>query len=441
VLPVKSLVIAQDFPWPTTLGSHLRLQSVIRALADLGDIDLFALVPARRQEPCDVPEGIAIHGAWTVTRPRPDLSLRRRVEWIRSGLPLEVSQARVPDAPQLLRRRACSYDFVWVSKGATFEAVGRPRLGPTVVDLDDLEDWKLLSRAAAMRGERQGAAVGGTAPARMVAGALATVRETAAIAQIRFNARRWRRYQHSVAAEVDRVVVCSALDRTRLGAHNATVVPNGYESPRVPAGRDDVGAHPTVLLPGNFCYPPNSDGARWLVAHVLPRLRQEIPDVEVRLVGDPDTSVARLASIPSVSVVGRVPEMAPELARADIVVVPIRYGSGTRLKVLEAFANRIPVVSTTIGAEGLGAENGRELLCADEPVSFARACATLLRPGPTRRALVDAAQSLFREHHQTSAARTSVRTLALEVADGTGRSNAPGQPGLTTPEPAFLPRH
>jgi glycosyltransferase involved in cell wall biosynthesis len=428
---MKSLVIAPNFPWPTTLGSQLRLQSVIQALADLGETDLISLVPARRQEPCDVPEGIPIHRVWTVTRPRPDLSLRRRVDWIMSGLPLEVSEERVPDARHLLRRCADDYDFVWVSTGPTFEVMGRPRLGPTVLDLVDLEDWKLLSRMAATRVERRGG----------VDGALTSVRQRAGIEQARFNARRWRRYQQSVAAQVDRVVVCSELDQQRLGVSNAVVVPNGYEPPGVPAGRDDVGAQPTVLFAGNFCYPPNSDGARWLVSQVLPSLLEEIPDVQIRLVGEPDSSVSGLASDPAVTVVGRVPEMGPELTRADVVAVPIRYGSGTRLKVLEAFANRIPVVSTTIGAEGLGAEDQRELLYADDPRSFARACAALLRRGPARRTLVDAAQSLFRERYQTSITRGRVRDLALELSGGaTGSRSTHTQARPTTSEPEFLPR-
>jgi hypothetical protein len=97
------------------------------------------------------------------------------------------------------------------------------------------------------------------------------------------------------------------------------------------------------------------------------------------------------------------------------------------------------VVSTTIGAEGLGAEDRRELLYADDPTSFARACAKLLRRGPDRRPLVDAAQSLFREHYQTSVTRSRVRDLALELSGGaTGPTLK--QSGPTTPEPEFLPR-
>jgi glycosyltransferase involved in cell wall biosynthesis len=270
------------------------------------------------------------------------------------------------------------YDFVWVGRAETFEVLGRPRLGPTVVDIDDLEDWKILSRLRAMGfGRNDG---------------VASMHDRGAVMQARLNARRWRRFQRSVAAQVARASVCSELDLERFGMPNGIVVPNGYETPDVPAGRDEVGARPTLLLVGNFCYPPNSDAARWLVTEVLPILRQDVPAVEVRLVGEPDTSVSRLASGRSVTVVGQVAEMDSELVRADVIAVPVRFGSGTRIKILEAFANRIPVVSTTTGAEGLSVENGRELLLADDAPSFARSCALLMRHTPTRRALADAVE-------------------------------------------------
>ena len=443
---MKSLVIAQDFPWPISLGAHLRLDSVVRELAEFGETDLVALVPARRREPCHVPEGLAIHRVSTVTRPRPQLSLRRRVDWIINGLPLEVSVERTPEAERRLRAYPNHYDFVWVSRATTFEVFGRPRLGPTVVDIDDLEDWKILSRLRTMGRHKNGRVNSGdpseantaqpealkgvagtqnkprrTGPTLRVAAThgVASLRDSAVVVQARLNARRWRRFQHLIAAQVERVAVCSELDLERFGVPNGIVVPNGYEAPKVPAGRDEVSAHPTLLFAGNFCYPPNSHAARWLVMDVLPKLREYIPDVQVRLVGEPDASVAELASCRSVTVVGRVPEMHPELVRADVVAVPIRYGSGTRVKILEAFANRIPVVSTTVGAEGLDIEDRRELILADDAAPFACSCAMLLKQSLTRRGLADAAQSLFLERYQWSVARNRVRNVALELTGNT----------------------
>ena len=198
------------------------------------------------------------------------------------------------------------------------------------------------------------------------------------MAQTRLNARDWRQFQRSVASDVDRVVLCSDLDAVRSGLANVVVVPNTYERPERPVGHVEVGQPSVVLFQATFDYAPNVDAAEWLVAEVAPRLRARLPDVEVRLVGTPVPGVQRQHRPPAITVVGMVPAMEPELSRADIAVVPIRYGSGTRLKILESFAHRVPVVSTTIGAEGLGVVDGVHLLLADDPDSFAAACERLL---------------------------------------------------------------
>jgi len=408
---VKSLVVAQDFPWPPSIGSHLRLAEVVGALGALGDTDLFALVPARRREPCVAPDDVRVARVATVKRPRPVVSPARRLAWLASpGMPLEVVQERDGRLRgALLDWAAARYDFVWFSKAATFELVGRPELGPTVVDLDDLEDRKIASRLAAEEDE-------GEHRESRWAGRARALRRAVAGAQARLNARRWSALQRSVAEAVDRVVLCSALDAGRSGLANVVVVPNGYDKPPSPAGRITVGSPPVVLLAGSFCYPPNADAARWLVSRIAPHLVALRPDATIRLVGEPDGSVAGLQDPPAVTVVGLVPAMGPELARADLVAVPLRSGSGTRVKMLEAFAHRIPVVSTTVGAEGLGAEDGRHLLVADDPVGFAAACARLLDDVELRRRLVDSAEELFVERFQWSAAREAIRAVALETA-------------------------
>jgi glycosyltransferase involved in cell wall biosynthesis len=111
--------------------------------------------------------------------------------------------------------------------------------------------------------------------------------------------------------------------------------------------------------------------------------------------------------------------MEPELSRADIAVVPIRYGSGTRLKILESFAHRVPVVSTTIGAEGLEVEDGVHLLLADQPDEFAAACKRLLTDHELRKKMVDAAEQRYLERYEWSSARDRIRALVHElVGDG-----------------------
>ena len=114
--------------------------------------------------------------------------------------------------------------------------------------------------------------------------------------------------------------------------------------------------------------------------------------------------------------VGRVPDITTELARADLVVVPLRFGSGTRVKILEAFAHRIPVVSTTLGAEGLGVQDGRELLIGDTDEELVAACARLLTDTALREALADRAQAHFAERFAGEVVEAGVEALARRVA-------------------------
>jgi glycosyltransferase involved in cell wall biosynthesis len=403
---MRSLVVAQDFPWPVGIGSHLRLAQVIDVAVELGETDLFAFVPARRTEPCVLPPGLEGVRLETVIRPRPSWSPAKRVTWLASsGLPLELVQEDASGPRRAFEAwRAGAYDFAWFSKAATFELLGRPRLGPTVVDLDDLEDRKILSRLAL--------AATGDGTAGVATRARASVRA----AQAKMNARRWTRLQRTVAGAVDRVALCSELDATRSGLRNVVVVPNGYDAPAHPVGRDEVGRPPTLLLAGNYLYPPNADAACFLVTEILPRLRARIGEVVLRLVGEPNDAVKRLDRPPEVSVAGQVPSMESELARTDLIVVPVRYGSGTRVKILEAAAQRIPIVSTTIGAEGLDFEDGRHLLLADDADGFASACARLLDQPQLRRRLVDEAEQAFLARFQWSTVRRQMRALALDLS-------------------------
>ena len=156
----------------------------------------------------------------------------------------------------------------------------------------------------------------------------------------------------NVARSVEGVVVCSELDRRRLGAENVHVIPNSYAYQHQPLGWPTVGHPPVITFPGVLKYPPNEDGAAWPVREIVPWMRERMPEVQIRLVGTATPEIEKLHDPPGVSVTGLVPDIGTELAIADVVAVPLRYGGGTRIKILEAFAHRIPVVSTTPGAAG-----------------------------------------------------------------------------------------
>ena len=409
---MKILVVASDFPWPKVQGGHLRLTTAIEVLATLGQTDLFAPYDYRRSAPT-LPPSVPVDRLKTVVHRGTPHQVRWRAAWLaRRGTPLEVAMQRTDATPRLEFESwaADQYDVVWVERAATFDWMGRPRLGPTIVDLVDLEDEKARLRAQIVQAQLS----------RM--GNVRSVRQAIAVAQARLNARDWRHFQRSVAAGVDRVVLSSDLDARRSHLANAVVVPNTYERPDRPVGHVEVGKPAVVLFQASFDYAPNMDAVDWLVTEVAPLLRARAPGVEFRLVGTPVPGVERLHRPPAVTVVGVVPTMEQELARADIVAVPIRYGSGTRLKILESFAHRVPVVSTTIGAEGLDVEDGVHLLLADDPDTFAAACERLLTEPDVRKRLVDAAENRYVERYERAVARDRIKALAREVARG-GRAH------------------
>jgi polysaccharide biosynthesis protein PslH len=403
---MKILIVASDVPWPQVQGGHLRLATAIDSLAALGETDLFAFRDYRRPEP-SLPATVPVARFKTVVHRGSPHQLRWRLAWlVRRGIPLEVAMHRTDSGPRLEFESWVSnrYDLVWFDRAATFEWLGRPRLGPTIIDLHDLEDVKARSREQIIRSSLSRQA--GTA----------AVRQALTTAQVRLNAQAWRQFQRSVAGDVDRVVLCSDLDARRSGLPNVVIVPNTYERPDRSFGHAGVRQPAVVLFQATFDYTPNVDAAEWFVDEVAPRLRARLPDVEVRLVGRSVPGVQRHHRPPAVTVVGEVPAMEPELELADIAVVPIRYGSGTRLKILESFAHRVPVVSTTVGAEGLQVVDGVHLLLADDPEAFAAACERLLTEPDLRGHLVDAAEELYLERYERSTARDRIEAVVRDVA-------------------------
>ncbi|MGA2837599.1 MAG: glycosyltransferase [Acidimicrobiales bacterium] len=402
---MRVLFVADLFPWPSTKGGLIRVAGAIEALAKLAEVDLFSLYDPRGPGRV-VPPGVRLRRLGTSPYPSDGKSQRWKVEWpLRRGIPLPIAMRMADPWPRKLFREFVEdrYDIVWFSTVSTWAWMGRPDLGPTIVDLIDLEDVKERQRIGLIR----------STPARD-----AGERAVRALQEVktRMNAFDWSRLQHQVAHRVDRVVLCSSEDVARLGVANAVVIPNTLPDPEHPVGRTEVADPPTILFQGSFDYPPNAVGARWLVDEIAPGIRTRLPGARIRLAGQSTPEVEALADEPDVTVTGLVLSMVDELARADVVLVPLRSGSGTRLKVLEAFAHRVPVVSTTIGAEGLDVVDGVHLLIADTPEAIADACERVCRDTDLRRRLADAGQALFRERFASSVAQVQIRELVDSLA-------------------------
>ncbi|MEA2645034.1 MAG: polysaccharide biosynthesis protein PslH, partial [Chloroflexota bacterium] len=161
----------------------------------------------------------------------------------------------------------------------------------------------------------------------------------------------------------DTVVVSSDADAEGLGGR-AVVVPNGADTDRIQPS--PLPPSPTMVLTGSLNWGPNVEGARWFCAEVLPLVRAAIPDATIAIVGRQPTAEARaLAGLEGVSVHPDVESVEPFLSAARVAVVPIRVGSGTRLKALEAMAAGRVVVGTSIGLEGIDATPGVDAYIAD----------------------------------------------------------------------------
>jgi glycosyltransferase involved in cell wall biosynthesis len=180
----------------------------------------------------------------------------------------------------------------------------------------------------------------------------------------------------------------------------------------------EVNEPPVLALPGSMSYDANIDGARHFVDNIFPLIRSRLPLVTLRIVGHASRSVRALGERPGVVVTGFVPAIETELERADAVVVPLRYGGGTRVKVLEAFAHRIPVVATSVGCAGLTAKAGIHYLAGDNPRDFAAACCEVLENADCRRRLMDNAHALFEQQYTWSTIRPRITELGRRVASG-----------------------
>ena len=204
----------------------------------------------------------------------------------------------------------------------------------------------------------------------------------------RFDNAKARREEHAAWRRLDGCLVTSEREaRVVRGkrARRVVVVPNGVD-PGYLQPSEALAAPDALVFTGLMAYRPNSDAVRWFVADILPRILAERPDAHLTVVGkDVPRKVLELAG-PSVTITGSVPDIRPHLGRAAVVIVPLRAGSGTRIKILEALSMGRAVVSTTVGAEGLEVRSGEHLVLADTAEDFARAVTRLLAdPAETAR--------------------------------------------------------
>jgi glycosyltransferase involved in cell wall biosynthesis len=393
----RLLFLSPEFPDPAGNGGELRLFQIVGRLAERGDATIRLIAPAPAEK---VARASQLRDVGVDLRPvvRPASRLREAVAasvadprvgaavLARSWMAWQAAVYRHELRGEVARALAEPWDGAVIEHDwALGWARDLPRDIPLGLVFQNLTDVLLERRAAGASG-------------------LAKLRT-------RRDARLARSEVDRAIGRVSQAFACSEDDAAEIERRwevPSAVVPNGADVERL-ASISDEGITPgRLLFAGTMSYQPNADAARWLGEEIFPAVRERRPDATLSIVGrDPPASVRALASKPGVDVPGRVADLEPWLAGAEVVLAPMLSGSGTKLKVIEAMAAGRPVVATAIGAEGIEATDD-ELRVADGADRFADAVVELLDDPARARRIGAAARALAAARYSWDASASAM---------------------------------
>lgn len=399
---MKVLFVSHKHPWPLYEGTRHRLFHLAHSLAVEHKVTLLTLLPEEDREEglngfpltelCErliqVDSGLENapalqHGSRLIRR------LRRVRDVFTSSRPDALRRWECPKLLSILRslRASDEFDVVWVARSYIAETVRRAGFEKIVVDVDDIES---VSRARSLRLKDWSRA--------KLAGYFDLVKLYA--------------FERTLPRHYWRLVVCKEEDRQFFGQSRdrVWVVPNGAAD--VPPTKPENEQPSRLLFLGTMGYEPNIDAVRYFAQSVMPELQRLHPAVQFHVVGkDPGPEVLTLHDGRSCFVHGFLSDITPQFESAAIVVAPIRSGSGTRLKVLEALARGKAVVGTSMAIEGLDLQSGLHLEVADTPQAFATACDRLLADPGLRRRLGEAGRQRVLERYGWDAIGVIARSV------------------------------
>jgi glycosyltransferase involved in cell wall biosynthesis len=210
-------------------------------------------------------------------------------------------------------------------------------------------------------------------------------------------AKRMFEYERRVCRTAGHIVAVSDADadimRSLFGVTNVSSIPTGVSIDYFMPPVEPVRPSADLVFVGSMDWRPNVDGVSWFIAEVLPLIHRQIPDCTVAVVGrSPSREILALGEADRrIQVTGTVPDVRPYLWGSQLSIVPLRIGGGTRLKIYESMAAKVPVVSTTVGAEGLEYDSGVNISIGDSAEAFAAACVDLLQHPEKRSSMSRAA--------------------------------------------------
>lgn len=232
-----------------------------------------------------------------------------------------------------------------------------------------------------------------------------------------------QKYEFNMYRSADRVFVLTPQDRFTMQYYAqdlaVSVVPSGIDVKYIQA-RPPIPKEPIILMTGFMNDPANEDGVEWFYHHIWPQLRERHPEVRFYIVGSsPRAKIRRLEEKDDrITVTGEVEDLRPYRNQARVFVSPVRLGSGMRLKVLEAMASSLPVVSTSLGVAGIDAQTGVNCLVADTPELFTRSIEWLLTDRSLSERMAGAARELVERHYTLEEGLQRFEKIIQSVIEG-----------------------
>lgn len=222
----------------------------------------------------------------------------------------------------------------------------------------------------------------------------------------------WERRENFLMKRFDVLTVCSEADRLLLRkSARVHVIPNGANP--LPLHARKKSERPIFGFIGNCGFAPNENGLKWFIREVWPLIKRQAPSAQLRLVGS--GSEGHLSSSgPDIVGLGWLDDPSEEIASWSAMIVPIRIGSGTRVKVADGFARKCPIVATSFGVFGYDVASGRDLILADEPGEFASACLELLRDPVLGEELANRAYARFMDRWTWGSFQSTVEAAVQE---------------------------
>ena len=380
---MKILWVKTDFLHPTNRGGQIRTLEMLRKLHRRHEIHYLALDSGQSPEgPERAAEYSSFH--YSVAHATPSKTspafAAQLIRGLVSPLPVAVERYKSIGMRRQIERLAAEHRFDAIVCDFLFPAVNVPELSHAVVFQHNVEAviWERHARH-------------GRTPLHRW--------------YFRRQHQRMKAFERQICLAAKRVIAVSPRDsdvfQSEYGLARVPWIPTGVDVDYFAPPPSPPEPLADLVFIGSMDWMPNIDSAQWFADAILPQIRASLPDCRVAFVGrQPSAAVLELARrIPNFIVTGTVPDVRPWLHGGAVSIVPLRIGGGTRLKIYEAMAAGCPVVSTSIGAEGLDYTDGENIVLADSPESFANACIGLIKDAGARLRIASNARRLVVEKH------------------------------------------